>query len=230
VQQPIDGGGVAQTAGTVRLAVLLAVAGGFLDAFTYVAHGGVFANAQTGNVVLLGVFAAQGEWAAALRHIPPLLAFAAGVFTAETLRHPRVDPAVRRPLRVALAAEVVVLVVIGALPRDFDHTVIVLLVAYVAALQNSTFGTLRSWAVNTTMTTGNLRTATRAFYRAVFLREQGAAAQAGAFGAVCLAFLVGAGFGALVTVHWDNASAWVVAGLLVVGLLMFVVDERRAIR
>src|ERR1700746_2262793 len=48
--------------GTVRLAALLTIAGGFLDAFTYIAHGGGFANAQTGNVVLLGVYAASGDW------------------------------------------------------------------------------------------------------------------------------------------------------------------------
>ncbi|WP_345385993.1 YoaK family protein, partial [Amycolatopsis samaneae] len=156
------------TAGTLRLAAVLAVAGGFLDAFTFVAHDGVFANAQTGNVVLLGVFAARGEWGEALGHVPPLLAFVAGVAVAETVTHPRVAPWLRRPLRVALCAEIAVLAVIGFLPDSFSSTAIVLTVSFVAALQNSTFGKLGDWAVNTTMTTGNLRTATRAAYRAVF--------------------------------------------------------------
>jgi uncharacterized membrane protein YoaK (UPF0700 family) len=75
------------TAGTLRLAALLAVAGGFLDSFTYIAHGGVFANAQTGNVVLLGVLAARGDWIAAGQHALPILAFVVGVATAETLSH-----------------------------------------------------------------------------------------------------------------------------------------------
>ena len=35
--------------------LLLAGAGGFLDAYTFVGRGGVFANAQTGNIVLLAV-------------------------------------------------------------------------------------------------------------------------------------------------------------------------------
>ena len=30
---------------------LLAVSGGFLDAYTYLCRGGVFANAQTGNMI-----------------------------------------------------------------------------------------------------------------------------------------------------------------------------------
>ena len=39
------------------VAALLAISGGFLDAYTYVCRGGVFANAQTGNLVLLAVSA-----------------------------------------------------------------------------------------------------------------------------------------------------------------------------
>src|SRR6187402_1432230 len=39
---------------SVLLATLVSFSGGFLDAFTYVGHGRVFANAMTGNVVLLG--------------------------------------------------------------------------------------------------------------------------------------------------------------------------------
>ena len=34
-----------------RLAILLAVSGGFMDAYTYTFRGEVFANAQTGNII-----------------------------------------------------------------------------------------------------------------------------------------------------------------------------------
>ena len=37
---------------SLLLGALLAVAGGFFDAYTYLCRGGVFANAQTGNIVL----------------------------------------------------------------------------------------------------------------------------------------------------------------------------------
>lgn len=42
--------------------LLLAGAGGFLDAYTFVGRGGVFANAQTGNIVLLAVAAGERHW------------------------------------------------------------------------------------------------------------------------------------------------------------------------
>src|SRR5271154_3321911 len=68
---------------TMGIACMLSLSGGFLDAFTFVGHGQVFANAMTGNVVLLGVFAAAGDWRGALDHIPPIFAFLAGVFMAQ---------------------------------------------------------------------------------------------------------------------------------------------------
>jgi uncharacterized membrane protein YoaK (UPF0700 family) len=54
------------TAYSLRLACLLAASGGYLDSFTFLGHGRVFANAQTGNVVLLGVYAATRHWGRAL--------------------------------------------------------------------------------------------------------------------------------------------------------------------
>jgi uncharacterized membrane protein YoaK (UPF0700 family) len=212
------------TAGTLRLSAVLGVAGGFLDAFTYIAHGGVFANPQTGNVVFLGVSAARGDWADVGRHTLPILAFIVGVATAETVAHPRIAGRVRRPLRAALIIELLTLGAIGALPA-LGNTIIVLAVAFVAALQNSTFSTLGDWPVNTTMTTGNLRTAIRAAYRLVVRRQSDAAEQARAFGAVCLAFLVGAVVGALATLGLGNPAVWGADLLVGVALLLFVLDE-----
>ena len=45
---------------TLLQGVLLATVGGFLDAFTYVSYR-VFANVQTGNVILFGVDAASAR-------------------------------------------------------------------------------------------------------------------------------------------------------------------------
>lgn len=64
------------------VSVFLALGGGFQDAYTYMVRDHVFANAQTGNVVLMSTHLFGGEWAAALRYLLPLLAFVAGVLVA----------------------------------------------------------------------------------------------------------------------------------------------------
>ena len=59
--------------------VLLAIAGGYLDVYTYICRGGVFANAQTGNIVLLGINVADKNWDKILFYMYPILAFMAGI-------------------------------------------------------------------------------------------------------------------------------------------------------
>jgi len=58
---------------------LLTVAGGAMDAWVYLAHGHVFANAQSGNVVLMAVSLARGDGSGAANHLPSLLAFVTGL-------------------------------------------------------------------------------------------------------------------------------------------------------
>ena len=74
---------------SLAVAALLAACGGFLDSFTYLGHGHVFANAMSGNVVLLGVNAASGKWSQSLAHLRPILAFLLGVAVAQCFRLPR---------------------------------------------------------------------------------------------------------------------------------------------
>ncbi len=59
------------------------MSGGFQDAYTYFARGGVYSNAQTGNVVLLSNHIMSGEWMIALKYLLPLIAFASGIFIAD---------------------------------------------------------------------------------------------------------------------------------------------------
>lgn len=60
--------------------IFLAMSGGFQDAYTYFTRDGVFANAQTGNVVLMSREFMTGNFKQALKYLFPILAFAAGVF------------------------------------------------------------------------------------------------------------------------------------------------------
>jgi uncharacterized membrane protein YoaK (UPF0700 family) len=56
--------------------VFLTLSGGLQDAYTYCVRGQVFANAQTGNIVLMSQRAFAGDLAGVLRYLIPLLAFA----------------------------------------------------------------------------------------------------------------------------------------------------------
>lgn len=217
--------GPTDTSSSLHLAAVLALVGGFLDAYTYVSRDGVFANSQTGNIVLFGVEAARGKWLEASRHLPPIVAFLAGVGVAETLKRPRVVGAIRWPARGALVLEIGVLLVVGALPATVPNMVVTVSVAFVASLQVSMFRTLIKWPFTTTMTTGNLRTAAQALYKSTVEHDPDAAIQARTFGSVIAAFLGGALVGAHVTLRLGARAGWIAAAVLGVALALFVLDD-----
>ena len=57
-------------------AAFLSISGGLQDAYTYLARGNVFANAQTGNIVLLSQHIANGDLASTIHYLIPLSFFA----------------------------------------------------------------------------------------------------------------------------------------------------------
>ncbi len=69
-----------------RLAAVLALVGGFLDAYTYICRGQVFSNAQTGNIVLVGLALAENNFINAIYHFLPVIAFMVGVIITETIK------------------------------------------------------------------------------------------------------------------------------------------------
>ena len=75
-----------QMSESIRLGIVLAVAGGFMDAYSYMCRDGVFANAQTGNMLLLGIHLSQKEWGVAAHYFFPVMAFAIGIALAEVIR------------------------------------------------------------------------------------------------------------------------------------------------
>ena len=72
---------------SILVGCLLAASGGLQDAYTYNVRDQVFANAQTGNMVLVGQSLALGQWNVAVEHLIPVLAFAGGVFAAEVVHN-----------------------------------------------------------------------------------------------------------------------------------------------
>lgn len=209
---------------SLPLGLLLAAVGGFLDAFTFVGYGGVFANAQTGNVVLMGLEAGEQHWRAALLHVPPIVAFLLGVTVAEWLGRPAAHRIVKRPTRLALGAEILVLGVAGLVPGWVPDQVVTAAIAFVAAVQVSTFRSLGGIDYSTTLTTSNLRSLVEKTYRWRADHDAAAGRQAVQLTAVLLAFGAGAGAGGWCTRALGPRAAWVAAAGLVIALAYIVVE------
>ena len=144
--------------GMLAIASVFAILGGFLDAYAYLARGHVFANAQTGNVVLFGVRAAAGNWTSAWQTLPPILAYMCGVAVARLLRV-RPQKHTFRATLICQALELLVLLALLFFGRFVPDLCAVPLIAFSAALQNTSFSNIGPWQFNSAMTTSNLRNA-----------------------------------------------------------------------
>lgn len=210
---------------SVRLGVLLAIVGGFLDAYTFISRDGVFANAQTGNIVLFAVRAANGEWEGALLYIPPVLAFILGVLVSEIVKIPHLRELLHSYRRSILILECMVLIFVGMLQRGVPNMVVTVCISFVSSLQISTFNKLDKWNYNSTMTTGNLRTATQAAYSAFIEHNQEAKKQFKEFFIIIVSFLFGALLGTFSTTYIGNTSIWISSGILAVALILYHKDK-----
>ncbi len=188
------------------VAALLAVAGGFLDAHTYLGRGGVFANAQTGNLVLLAVRAAEGRWSAAGGYLAPIAAFSMGVLVTELLKRRLRQSQTLHWRQLVLALEMAVLVCVSALPLGRMDGAANVLVSFVCALQVETFRKVRGNPFASTMCTGNLRSCMETLYRGVSERDGALLKKSGCYFGVITCFLLGAALGGVLTARFPQRS------------------------
>lgn len=141
---------------------LLAITGGFLDIYTYITRGKVFANAQTGNIVLLGLGIAKGDFQSSLHYSYPILAFIVGIFLAEVVKkHCGKNAAFSfHWLQVILFIEIAVIFLVSLVPEGRWDNWVNVAISFVCSMQVQSFRQLKGNAYATTMCTGNLRSAT----------------------------------------------------------------------
>lgn len=206
------------------LGAVLACVGGFLDAYTYICRGGVFANAQTGNIVFLGIRLAQGRPRACLKYLIPILAFVAGVVIAELVRHHFRDNTRLHWRQVIIAFEIVILAVVCFIPqRETCNLAANVLISFVCSLQVQGFRKMNGRTFSTTMCTGDLRSAAEFFCTAALHRCPEDLAYGLQYLGVILFFVLGAALGAVLTAAWGTHSMLVVClGLAAAFALMFI--------
>ncbi|MGP1458164.1 MAG: YoaK family protein [Treponema sp.] len=141
---------------TIIIGVCLSLVGGFLDAYSYLLKGRVFANAQTGNLVLLFVSLSGREWGKALKYLVPVVTFAAGIFfSALVLNKSSVKNHQR--LTAVLLFECLAIAAIGLFGVHFPHDIVNSVISFIAAVQVANFDKVDGQPMATTMITGNLK-------------------------------------------------------------------------
>lgn len=214
-----------QMSESMILGVVLTLAGGFQDAYSYNCRGQVFANAQTGNIVLLGQNIASGNFQNALHYLFPLLAFLAGVYLSEWVRELCKSFQKLHWRQIVLAFEIVMLAIAGLLPQSLN-VVSNILMSFACAMQVDSFRKFRGIPCATTMCIGNMRSGTELLCRYHITKDPELKRKSLHYYFIILVFAIGAAIGAVASQKFGNPAIWIAAGLMLLGfILMFVKEE-----
>ena len=183
---------------TLILGALLSLSGGFQDAYTYVLRGNVFANAQTGNVVLMSQHLMTGEFRTALHYLLPIIAFAFGILAAEQIAHEFKKLDIIYWRHIILIIELVVLTVVAFLPEALNTPANVL-VSFSCAMQVQAFREVKGHSYASTMCIGNLRSGTESFSKYLRTRDMTQIVDSLYYFGIILIFAIGAGLGGIIS-------------------------------
>ena len=200
----------------------LSLSGGLQDAYTYILRGHVFANAQTGNIVLLAQAVMNREPERIFSYLMPLAFFAAGIAAAEWVR--------LRESRLhwrqwVLLAEILILFSVGFMPETINPLANGL-VSFSCAMQVQAFRKVNSYGFASTMCIGDLRSGVEAFCIWSKTHEPKVKDRMMRYFGIILLFAVGAGIGSMGAARLAGKTIWISCGLLLVSFaLMFIREE-----
>ena len=188
-------------------AAFLSLSGGLQDAYTYIYRGHVFANAQTGNIVLLSQSIAERNWSQTLEYLIPLSFFAFGIAAAELLRF-RYQSTTRIHWRqLVLLFEIAILFAVGFMPETCD------------LIANG----IVSFA--STMCIGNLRSGMESLCAYWKTQNRTNLQKSFCYWGIILMFAIGAALGVFCVAAFGARAIWISCLLLSVSFLFMFAKE-----
>ena len=214
-----------QTSETFLLSSILALSGGFQDAYTYNVRDKVFSNAQTGNVVLMSQHFMEGDWLKGVHYVFPVLAFALGVLVAERIGHRYKNSKKIHWRQIVVILEILILLSVGLIDYKYNMPAN-MLVSFSCAMQVQTFRKVNGYGYASTMCIGNLRSGTESL--SVFIREHqfGALEKAMHYYGIIIIFAIGAGAGGICSKIIGIKSIWI-SCILLLGACFMMIKEHR---
>lgn len=214
-----------QMSESLPLVILLTLSGGFMDAYSYICREQVFANAQTGNILLFGVNLSMGNFSLAWRYLLPVLSFAFGIAVAEIIKKCFSNARRFHWRQAVLITEVVILFVVAFMPQNmnlFANS----LISFACGAQVESFRKVNGNGVATTMCIGNLRVAVQNICNYGFTKNEAEKKTGLLYWGIIGIFVIGAVIGSLCVNLWYEKAIIVSSIFLLIGFtIMFINKE-----
>jgi len=209
---------------TFLVLVFITIAGGFQDAYSYLMRGKVFANAQTGNIVLLFKNVVDLDFRTALSYLIPVISFALGVYIAVRFED-AIDKRVLHWRQYIIALEVIIMIIVSIIPENLNDLANALL-SFSCAMQVYAFKKIYGLNFATTMCIGNLRSATENLSKYHITKNKDYLENAKKYYTVIFIFGMGAALGYITSELVGLKSILIAAILLIVSFVILFFEER----
>lgn len=196
-------------------AIFLSMSGGLQDAYTYFLRGHVFANAQTGNIVLMSSCFFEFNLKASINYIIPLTSFAVGVFISELIHYRYKNLEKIHWRQLILIAEIVLLFIVGFIPNELN-VLANAIVSFVCAMQVQSFKKVNGRNYASTMCIGNMRSAMEALCGYCNTKDKKQLESFLEYCIIIFLFAIGAGIGFVFTNIFGIKAIWLSCIFLIV--------------
>ena len=137
--------------------LILIFVAGFFGAYTYVLKGGVFCNAQTGNLVYMAISIGKGDFIKTLYYFLPFLSYLFGTIISEILPGVTKRAFSLRWDSILVLIEILAALIVGFLPDNVPVQLSQIIIAFVCSMQYNTFRQSEGIPMATTFCTNHVR-------------------------------------------------------------------------
>lgn len=209
------------------VAMLLALVGGYLDIYCYLARGKVFANTQTGNLVLLGCNIAQGNIRKVIYYLLSIFSFITGVCSAKFMEYKFKERKYFYWVHLVLSVEIITLFIVMFIPEGSFNFLANMLVSFVCGLQVQSFRKVNGKAYSTIMFTGNLKNLADQFSH-YFITKDHVALEGGlVYLGIIITFIIGGWLGTLTVDAYGVRAVGMINIILAIVFAILYLERKR---
>lgn len=199
--------------------ILLSMSGGLMDTYSYLCLGGIFSNAQTGNLILLSVNISDGNYSVCLSYLYPIIAFITGIVFACMMSSLLPKKNSLHWEKGVIVIEIISLIVAFVL-EPISKVIAAAVISFACGLQLEGFQNSFGIKVPTTMCIGNLRGAVHNITSFLFSYNRQQLRNAWIYLEAIMAFLVGAVVESILLKGYGEKSILCSPALLLLSLVM----------
>ena len=211
-----------QISESIELGILLSLSGGFMDAYSYMARGKVIANAQTGNMLLLGIYLSQGQYMKSFYYFLPVFAFALGIALTAIVRLRNKSQLHWR--QISVFVEGIILLIVAFIPFEMN-LLANSLTSFACGLQVQSFRKIHDKPLATTMCIGNLRGGTENICYYFVKKEKHYLEKGLIYYGIILFFIFGAIIGNIFVYYLSQYAIMFCSILLMISFLIMFKDR-----